>query len=191
MRVIGVLAWSACDYEGRRRLVAVKTKEMTLVASEKPCALMRTVQDEEYQELREAIEYANERQGKLLAAMQRKQKLMGEVAELRETYCQEIRVEEEELEKQAMKGLLREGEKTPSGGLERHSCYWEWGRPDGSSWVSKLRSGGDFLLSDVGVLQQDTEEDQRSCGPVKAPSQKRREQVKRLKVGVRRLGSRI
>ena len=33
--IIGVLAWSACDYEGRRRFVAVKRERTTVVASMK------------------------------------------------------------------------------------------------------------------------------------------------------------
>ena len=37
--------------------------------------MKRAKQDEEYQELHEAIEYMNERQGKLLSMMERKQKL--------------------------------------------------------------------------------------------------------------------
>ena len=51
------------------------------------------------------------------------------------------------------------------GGVERHSCCRESGRPDGQ----QLRSGGVIFLSEVGVLQRDSEEDQRSCGQVKAP----------------------
>ena len=42
----------------------------------KQYAVMRAKQDEEYQELHEAIEYMNERQGMLLALMEGKQKLM-------------------------------------------------------------------------------------------------------------------
>ena len=39
------------------------------------CAVKRAKQDELYQELYEAIEYMNERQGKLLSMMERKRKL--------------------------------------------------------------------------------------------------------------------
>ena len=77
--IIGVFAWSACDCEGRRRLVVVKTKEATRVASMKQYAMMRAMQNEEYQELHEVIEYMNERQEKLMSTMERKQKLIGDV----------------------------------------------------------------------------------------------------------------
>ena len=33
-----VIAWSACDHEGRRRFVAMKTKELALVANVKQYA---------------------------------------------------------------------------------------------------------------------------------------------------------
>ena len=58
--IIGVLAWSACDHEGSR-LVAVETKETTLVANVKQYGMMRPRQEEEYQELRKVITYMNER----------------------------------------------------------------------------------------------------------------------------------
>ena len=54
--LIGVFAWSACDHEGRRRLVPVKRKKTTLVVIVKQYAMMRAKQDEEYQELHEAME---------------------------------------------------------------------------------------------------------------------------------------
>ena len=38
--IIGVSAWSACDHEGRRRFVTVKTEEPTLVAKVKQYAMM-------------------------------------------------------------------------------------------------------------------------------------------------------
>ena len=40
--------------------------------------MMRAVCDEEHQELHEVIEHMNERQGKLMSAMERKPKLFGE-----------------------------------------------------------------------------------------------------------------
>ena len=46
--------------------------------------MLRAMQDEEHREFHEAIEYMNEREGKLLAAMERKQKLIGEVVEFRD-----------------------------------------------------------------------------------------------------------
>ena len=39
--VIGVLAWSACDHEGRKRSVAIKREGTTLVANTKQYAVMR------------------------------------------------------------------------------------------------------------------------------------------------------
>ena len=39
--IIGVLVWSACDHEGRRRSVAIKREGTTLVASTKQYAMMR------------------------------------------------------------------------------------------------------------------------------------------------------
>ena len=82
--IIGVLAWSASDHEGRRRLVAMKTKETTLTVNANQYALTRAIQEHECRELYEAIENMNERQGKLMSTKERKQKLMGEVPELRE-----------------------------------------------------------------------------------------------------------
>ena len=89
-----------------------------LVANAKEYAVMRATQDEEHQELHEAIEYMNERQGKLLAMMERKKKLMSGAPEhLRGKIFQDIRVLDESisaqkvdlLEKtQAMKELLKE-----------------------------------------------------------------------------------
>ena len=86
------LSFGACDREGRRRFVARKTKEATLVANVKQYAMMRAMQHEEYQELHEAIEYMNERQGKLMSTMERRQMLMGEVPELRDKLSEETRV---------------------------------------------------------------------------------------------------
>ena len=51
------------------------------MANVKPYALMRAMQDEEYEELHGATEHMNERQGKLLAMMERKQKLMSRAPE--------------------------------------------------------------------------------------------------------------
>ena len=64
----GVLTWSACDREGRRRFVARKT-EATLVAKVKQYAMMRAMQDEEYQELHEVIENVNEKKPNPLSTM--------------------------------------------------------------------------------------------------------------------------
>ena len=51
--IIGVLAWSACVREGRRRFVATKANQN---------AMMRAMQDDEYQELHEVIEHMNGRE---------------------------------------------------------------------------------------------------------------------------------
>ena len=61
-----------------------KQREATLVANVKQYAMMRAMQNEEYQEPHEVIEYMNERQEKLVSTMERQQKLMGEVLELRD-----------------------------------------------------------------------------------------------------------
>ena len=64
--------------------MATKTKETTLLANVNQYAMMRAKQHEEYQELHEVIEYMNERQEeRVMSTMQRKQKLIGEVPELR------------------------------------------------------------------------------------------------------------
>ena len=52
--IIGVLAWSACEHPGRRRLVAVEREKTTLVANAKQYAMMRAKQEEAHQELHEA-----------------------------------------------------------------------------------------------------------------------------------------
>ena len=46
--IIAVLAWSACDREGRRRFVAVEREKMTLVAY--MYAMVRARQEEESSE---------------------------------------------------------------------------------------------------------------------------------------------
>ena len=61
-------------------------KWRTLVANPKQYAMMRAMQDEEYRELHEVIEYMNERQERLTSTMERKQQLMGEVPEIREIF---------------------------------------------------------------------------------------------------------
>ena len=48
--IIGILAWSVCDHEGRRRLVTRKGKETTLVAIVKQYAMLRERQHADYQE---------------------------------------------------------------------------------------------------------------------------------------------
>ena len=60
--IIDGLAWKACDHEGRKRFVSVRTKERILVANVRPHAMLRRRQGEEYQELHEIIEYINEKQ---------------------------------------------------------------------------------------------------------------------------------
>ena len=73
--IIGVLAWSACDREGRRRLVAVKREKTMLVATMKQDTMMRARQEEEFQELRKVIKCMNARQGKFVAMMEQKEKI--------------------------------------------------------------------------------------------------------------------
>ena len=94
----------------------------------------------------------NERQGKLLAMMERQQKLTGEGPEnLRNKILQEIRdpderisVEEIDLreKKQVMKEMLKERKSTEVRKRRHAVVVGEWGHPDGSSQVSKLRNGG-------------------------------------------------
>ena len=124
----------------------------------------------------------NERQGKLLAMMERKQKLMsGAPEDLRENIFQESRVLDERIsaeevdvleKKQAMKELLKERSRTE---VEE----WKGAVATESGVAQKVAAGfrsseaeGDLFLSEVGVLQRDSEEDQRSFGQVKAPPQK-------------------
>ena len=113
----GVSAWSACDREGRRRFVAMKAIEATLVTIVKQCAMMRGMQNEEFQQLHQVIEDMNEWQEKLVSTMERQQKLMGKVLELRRAICHEIKVLDDRIsveevalleKKQAMKKLLKE-----------------------------------------------------------------------------------
>ena len=141
-------------------------KWRTLVANPKQYAMMRAMQDEEYRELHEVIEYMNERQERLTSTMERKQQLMGEVPEIREFFSsQEVRVlddrisAEEVEKKQAMMELLKEKEEHQSGGVERHSCCHL----------------GDLLLSDVGFPRKDTEDTDAAEGGVtwKAPARSR------------------
>ena len=54
------------------------------MANVKQYAMLRAMQDEEYQEVHEVIEYMNEKQEQFTSTMERKQKLMGEVLEFRE-----------------------------------------------------------------------------------------------------------
>ena len=61
--------------------MAVKREKTTLVANTKQYAVMRAKQAEAYQELHEVIKKINGRQGKLLAMMERQQKLMSEAPE--------------------------------------------------------------------------------------------------------------
>ena len=80
----------ACDHEGRRR--AMRTREGTLVANVGQYAMLRGRQDAEYLELHEIIEYINEKRGRLLVTIERKQKLMSGASEtFREHLFQEIR----------------------------------------------------------------------------------------------------
>ena len=62
--VVDVLVRSACDQLGRRRYATLKVEKTTLVANVKQHAVIRAMQDEEYQELQEAIEHMNERHKK-------------------------------------------------------------------------------------------------------------------------------
>ena len=78
---IGVGAWSPCDHDGRRRLVAMKRKKTTLVANVKQYALTRAAQETECRELQEAIQCRNERYKRLMSLLERKQKLLREVLE--------------------------------------------------------------------------------------------------------------
>ena len=76
----------------------MKRNQTTLVTNVSRYAVKRAKQDEEYQELHEAIEYMNERQGQLLSMMERKQKLMSAAPDgLRGKILQEMRVLDEDL----------------------------------------------------------------------------------------------
>ena len=116
--LIGVLALRPCDHEGRRIFVAAKRNQTTLVTNVSRYAVKRAKQDEEYQELHEDIEYMNERQGKLLSMMERKQKLKSAALEyLWRKILQEMMVLDERIsadgidlleKKQVLKELLKE-----------------------------------------------------------------------------------
>ena len=53
--------------------------------------------EEESYELQDTIEYLNEMQCALVVTMERRQKMLGEVPELREKLCQAIRALDEEI----------------------------------------------------------------------------------------------
>ena len=55
------------------------------------------MQKKECGELQEAIEYRNETPERLMPMMERKPKLVGEVPELRETRCPEIRASDDRI----------------------------------------------------------------------------------------------
>ena len=100
--------------KGTEGFVAMKTMDATLVANVKQYAIMRAIQDEEFQELHEIIEYKNDRQERLLSTLKREQKLMGDVLELREHSCHQIRVLDdrisaEEVELLERKQVMRKG----------------------------------------------------------------------------------
>ena len=73
--IIDILGWKATDHAGRRRFAARKTRGGNQVANVRQYAMLRGRRDAEYQLLYETIEYMNEKQGGLLATMERKQKL--------------------------------------------------------------------------------------------------------------------
>ena len=92
-----------------------------LVAHVKQHAVMRAVQEKECHEHEKAIEYMNESHKRFMSMMECKQELMGEVPQLQETFCHEIRIsyyrisaEEWDLleNKQAMEELLKERRNT-------------------------------------------------------------------------------
>ena len=121
LKVLSASSPGARDREGHSSCVAMKTKEATLVANVKHYAMMRAIQDEEYQELHEIIECMNERRERLMSTMKRKQKLMGDVPALHEKLHHDMmvlddRIWAEEVEprekKQAMKELLKERRRT-------------------------------------------------------------------------------
>ena len=145
--VIGVLAWSVCDREERRKFVAMKTRKTTLVANMKQYVLMRALQEEEYQELQEPMEYMSERHKKPTSTMERKQKYI---------------VDEER--KQAMKEFLTETRRRKVEGW-RDTVAAECGFTQKQAAGSQSSEAeGDLSVSEVGVHRKDTEEGQKSCG---------------------------
>ena len=140
---------------------------------------MRAMQDEEYQELHEINEYMNERQAKLTSTMERNQKLMGEVVQLREHICQEILSLGLQEKKQAVKELLKERRKTK---VEE----WRDTVVAGSGVAREVAVGsrsseaeGNLFLSEVEALREDMEENQKSFGHFEAPPQKRRAVIRK------------
>ena len=79
--VVDVSAENACDQEGRRRLVFVKSKTGNLVAGTRQCATMRARTEADCQELQVIIEHMNMKHKELLATMERTQKLMSGTSE--------------------------------------------------------------------------------------------------------------
>ena len=142
------------------------------MANAKRCAMMRAKHEEAYQELHEAIKFMNERQGKLLVTMKRTQKLMSEAPEaLRGKMLQEIRDSDERIsgeeialleKKQVMQEMWKERRSTEFGGRRDTVVVGI-----GVTWMAvacsrSSKTEGHLLLSEVGVLQKDMEEDQRS-----------------------------
>ena len=102
--------------------------------------------EEESYELQETIEYLNEMHGALMVTIQRKQKLLGEVPELREKLCQAIRALDEEIsanevELKGTKQNLRLLQK------DRRTNVEEWRDTDAArDWLGEVVVVGGWVL---------------------------------------------
>ena len=119
--IIDALAWKVCDHEERRRFVAIRTGEGTLVADVRQYAMLRRKQDAEYEELHVIIECMNETQKGFLATSDKQKLMSGAPEKNREKFCQEIkdlddRISAEEVElldkKKEMRELVQERRRT-------------------------------------------------------------------------------
>ena len=90
---ITVLAKNACDGGGYRELVFFKKSEGNPVAAAGRYAALQENQESDHRELKEAIELMNEKQNRLLATMERQEKLMsGYQEEIQRKVLQDVLV---------------------------------------------------------------------------------------------------
>ena len=140
-------------------------------------AVLRATQEVECRELQEAIECRNERHKRLMSMMERKQNLLRDVPEFHKNKILGRQISAKELDllekKQAMKELWKRRKNELEGWRDTVVVGGEvaW---MAAAWSRHSEAEGDLLVSEVGVLQRDSEEDQRSFCQAEAPPQKRR-----------------
>ena len=137
----GQRSTSACSMNAkgkkRRRLLQILSAQgqsgflVVSAARWDKFSLVQARQEEEYQELSNVTKHMSERQGKLLAMMERTKNLLREAPEdLRTQIFQVIR------------DLDERGKECRGGARENYSYCWKWCHSEGNSWVSKHRNRG-------------------------------------------------